>query len=463
MMQQKHFPNLLSKYNLRTTEFFKNLYGEPFILVPGQEEIFKIIYEPSILRGAITAITQYGKSEVASMALICAAVERKEKILIIAPSTEQASIIMTKVIEHLFDDPWITSTIEYSGRLERLRHETSKTRITFKNGSEIRILTADARTISREARGLMGFGATLVLVDESALIPDTLFSKILRMVGGVRNGKLIQLSNPFEENHFDRALHNPKYVRVQIDWRQALGEGRVTQEFLDEAKAEMPEMDWIVFYESRTPKKGLHNQVIPSDWVDLAVEQKLPPGEEEMHVGLDIARFGGDKTVYTKLRDGYVSQKLTEKLDNMEVVGWVRPFLDEDEPDSFNADVVGLGAGVVDRLSELDYDITPIDFGATPPDKDAAKTYANMRAYVYFCLRNLFKPVNGMSRISIPNDVDLIKELKAVTYGYTSERRIKLTSKDDLKKIMGRSPDKADSLALAAFSLTEDEPQMIIG
>ena len=116
----------VSKYNLRTQLYFKNIEGNPFVLTKGQEDIFRIVYEPDIKRGAVTAVTQYGKSEIASMALICAAVERKEKILIISPSIKQSSIIMGKVIEHFFDHPYLTGMIEYHGKLEQLRQERSK-------------------------------------------------------------------------------------------------------------------------------------------------------------------------------------------------------------------------------------------------------------------------------------------------------------------------------------------------
>src|SRR3990167_4962890 len=134
--------------------YFKDMYGNPFPMSSWQQETFRVIYEPSILRAAVKAITQYGKSEIASMALLAVAIERREKILIIAPSVKQAGIIMGKVIDHIFDHMFITGMIDYAttGSLERLKQERSKTRITFKNGSEIMILTAEASHVAKEAR-----------------------------------------------------------------------------------------------------------------------------------------------------------------------------------------------------------------------------------------------------------------------------------------------------------------------
>ena len=76
--------SLSNEYYFKCNEYFKDLYGNNFELTPGQQDIFKIIYEPSITRGAIKAVTQYGKSEVASMALISMLISRREKALLLA-------------------------------------------------------------------------------------------------------------------------------------------------------------------------------------------------------------------------------------------------------------------------------------------------------------------------------------------------------------------------------------------
>lgn len=451
--------------------YFNTVEGAPFELTDGQAEIWHLVYSPEILRAAIKAVTQYGKSETAAMALISLLIRRYEKVLIVAPSTDQAEIIMSKIIQHLFDQEDITTMIDYKGRLEQLRRERSKKRITFKNGSEVMILTADAREVSKEAKNLVGFGATFVLVDERPLIPDSMFSKILRMVGGVKDGKIVMFGNAFpDSDHFQRAfLPTSRYQHLTIGWRQAVAEGRFTKEFLDEAKEELSELDWDIFYEAEFPKSGSDNAVIPADWVLNAVDQKLDVGREEAtYSGLDVARFGRDKSVYINRKGPKVMRlEVTEKQDTMEVVGWVRGFLEDDEPEVLNVDVVGVGAGVVDRLLELDdimVEVNGINVGSSADEADDKERYFNLRAQIWFYMRELFKPgQDGKSQISIPNDPELIKELIEVKYKYSSEKKIKIESKDELKKRIKRSPDKGDALALAFYPLTEDEPAMTMG
>ena len=362
--------------------FFRNSKGDPFLITSGQEDIFRALYNPKILRVAVKASTQYGKSEIAAIALLMVAIDHKEKILIVAPSSKQAGIIMGKVIDHLFDHQYLTAMIDYSAlTIERLKQERSKSRITFKNGSEIMMLTAEASSVTKESKNLMGFGASYVLVDESSLIPDRLFSKILRMVGGVEDGKLVQLGNPFEHNHFGKIFDSHRYKKISIDWHQALAEKRVTQEFLDEASETMSRLEWRIFYDCKFPQGGTDDGLIPPNWIENAVNQKGCEGAYKQS-GLDVARFGRDKTIYIYRKGGVVERiEATEQMDTMEVVGWVREFLDQDVPDTHCTDIIGIGSGVHDRLLEVqtntswaEMDLVPINVGKASSNKEDRKS-----------------------------------------------------------------------------------------
>jgi hypothetical protein len=459
-------------YQQLVAGYFNDATGKPFKLTNGQADLFKLVYEPEYRRVGARCVTQYGKSDVTAMALDKIATEereRREKMLIVSPSEKQSGIIMGYVIQHLFDHECFRSSIEFHGSLERLRAERSKRRITFKGGSEIFILTAIARELSKEATNLMGFGATMVVVDERGLLPQSMYNKILRMVGGTQ-GKIVQLGNPFPGNGFERVFDNPRYETLTVDDKQALAEGRVTREFLDEARDEYggeDSIDYTIFYKCEFPKVGAENAVIPKNWIDLAVNQEGCEGEE-LHAGLDVARFGRDLSVYCLRKGGKVFPlKVMEKMDTMELVGWLRGILDDDEPESLKVDLIGIGAGVNDRLSELeeegkiDVGIEGVNVGASPSDVEAKEKFLNLRAEVFWNLRNWFKPnKKGRSRISIPDDAKLIKELSEIRYKYSSERKIKIEPKQDMKKRLGYSPDRADSLALAFYeggAITEDD------
>lgn len=447
-------------------------------LTQGQSDIFKLIYEPDYTRVVVRAVTQYGKSDTTSMAIIMAAVNRREKVLIVAPSEQQASIIMGDVIDHLFDHPYITQMMSYDrGSLERLKQERSKNRITLRNGSEIFVLTANVREVKREATNLMGFGASIVIIDESSLIPDTMFSKILRMVGGFKRGKIVQLGNPFERNHFYKAFYSDRYEKIIIDDKQALAEGRISQEMLDEAREEMSPLEYKIFYECEFPEGGSIDSLIPLDWINLAVNNSRVKPSGAKGAGLDVARFGNDKSILVKRTGNYVHPLLeNRKLDTMTLVGWAREHLDDEEDlDSLNIDAVGVGAGVYDRMDELadngdiDYEVFEISGGSSAigeyGGKPAKDKFVNLRAQIHWQLRDVFKPNDdGTSNVHIPDDAELKKQLSEIRYKFASDKRIKIEEKEEMKKRIGMSPDKADALGYCFFVPGEeiDEDDMII-
>ncbi len=108
-------------------------------------------------------------------------------------------------------------------------------------------------------------------------------------------------------------------------------------------------------------------------------------------------------------------------------------------------DTIGVGSGVMDRLEEKGYNA--IDANASMK-ADSNDTYINKRAEMYFLLRDFIRKGG-----KVPNDEELKEELLAIRYFYSkSNGKIQIQSKDEIKEIIGRSPDKADSVALHFFS-----------
>ena len=106
-------------------------------------------------------------------------------------------------------------------------------------------------------------------------------------------------------------------------------------------------------------------------------------------------------------------------------------------------DVPGVGGGVVDRLIELGLPITPYNGGEAPIDKER---FVNARAEDFWTLRELFEA----GEIDIDPDYDkLAAQLGSIKWTVDSRRRIKIESKDDMRKRGMPSPDRADTVAMA--------------
>lgn len=161
-------------------------------------------------------------------------------------------------------------------------------------------------------------------------------------------------------------------------------------------------------------------------------------------VGVDPARFGVDSTSISWRRGRKQTKKLRlHGLDTMEVAGRVAMIIRDDDPDMTFIDVGGLGAGVVDRLRELDFGdrITAVNFGerSIMPEK-----YVNMRAQMWGEMRDWLadRPCD------ILDDDVQHGDLVAPRSSYDSKQRLKLESKESMMNRGLPSPDDGDGLAL---------------
>lgn len=165
--------------------------------------------------------------------------------------------------------------------------------------------------------------------------------------------------------------------------------------------------------------------------------------EAPLIVGCDPARYGDDKTAIA-YRQGRNAPEITvhEKLDNMQVAGMLANLIDRAKPKKVFIDLGG-GAGIYDRLKELGYKdvVVGVNFGGSPDD---GKRYANKRVEMWANMKKWLEDQPA----KIPDDDALHADLIAPTYTFDSSGRLKLESKEDMRKRGVKSPDRADALAL---------------
>ena len=109
--------------------------------------------------------------------------------------------------------------LDQNTSLDRLRRERSRNHITFTSGGGIQTLTLDARNAKRSLEATLGFGGNRLILDESSLIDDPLYSTVKRMAGGYayRDTFLLEIGNPFYRNHFLRTWNQSNYKKIFID------------------------------------------------------------------------------------------------------------------------------------------------------------------------------------------------------------------------------------------------------
>jgi hypothetical protein len=160
---------------------------------------------------------------------------------------------------------------------------------------------------------------------------------------------------------------------------------------------------------------------------------------------LDVARFGDDESV-VGIRQGqmFVVRDRWREKDLMQTVSHMARLIDEEEPDAVFIDAVGLGAGVVDRLRQLGYEVEEVNGALKALDE---RKYFNRRMEMWDLMRTWLK--NG--GMIDAEDTGFADDLTAPEFGFDAKDRWQLESKDDMKARGLPSPDVGDALSMSFF------------
>lgn len=190
------------------------------------------------------------------------------------------------------------------------------------------------------------------------------------------------------------------------------------------------------------------NTLIRPAWIAAAQQRELPPSLP-YRLGVDVARFGTDKTIIVDRRGPRV--RVTKTIDispTTRTAGEViaeqrRILLETGTLPVAQVDTVGVGGGVADILREQGAAIVDMVAGASAQEP---KRFANARAEWYWQLRELFEA--GQIDLD-PQDDELAAQLANIRWELTSKGLIKIESKEDMADRGMPSPDRADALMLA--------------
>jgi phage terminase large subunit len=188
--------------------------------------------------------------------------------------------------------------------------------------------------------------------------------------------------------------------------------------------------------------------LIGAGLVDEAMQRvvDLPLGASEVW-GLDVARFGADSSVLVKRRGDVVREapRRWRNLDLMNLCGAIMHEWEETDsawrPALVVVDVIGLGAGVADRLHELGLPVLGLNVSETP---STGRRYVRLRDEVWDRTRAWLET----RRVSLPLDQGLRDALVAPRYSFSSDGRLRVESKDEMRRRGLASPDEGDAVCL---------------
>ena len=473
----KDDPIDLSPYRDDPLGFVKDILSDSGTPYAKQEELFNALVSDK-RRVSVVGCNSSGKDWAAARAILWWIETRpKAKVVVTGPTLRQVKEIVWKEL--------------------RAAHAAAKHRLSGK----VRVGEYDAGPdrvglciTSNSQHNLQGFHSPelMVIVTEAQGVKQPYFEALKRL----NPKKMLLLGNPlsltgeFYDSHHGKS---PLYERVAIsaydspnviEGRLDALPGLVTPEDIEEHR-----LDWgpdsplyIASVLGQFPE-ALEDSLTSRVHVDAAIQRwrresgapsagdlknprpsaggerersdarggdalLIPPSDgphlnQPWRMGVDVARFGNDKSVICLRRGDRVERIISfERKDTMRLADEVREIAETLRVPAVFVDETGVGGGVVDRLKQLRVPVIGVEGGGSAY---RPAQFADMRAEVFWEVARRLRD----GQMSLPPDDELAGQLLAQRYDISSAGRIHLESKATLRRQGVPSPDKADALALA--------------
>ena len=433
------FLKLMKRYRSDPVLFSREVIG----ISPDdwQCELLRAVADPEIRRVSCRSGHGVGKSTAVALAAVWHVLMRvPSKTVVTAPTSAQ-----------LFD----ACFAEMKNVAKRLKApfddllEIKSDRIELKSQPETTFISCrTSRQEQPEALAGVHADSVLLLADEASGISPNIFEAASGSMSG-HNATTVLTGNPTRNTGFFYDTHN----RLKDDWYtmhvSCVDSPRVADDFVEDMKKRYSEDSpaYHVRVLGNFPPSE-EDTVIPVALIDQAMNNDIKVHEDTPAIwGLDVARQGSDSSVLAK-RQGPIVHPLTvwRNLDLMQLTGAVKAEYDAiDNPAKRPVEIIvdsnGFGAGVLDRLRELDLPARGLNVSERALQKE---TYLNLRAELWFKIKSWLE---GMD-VKLPRDDALWAELAAPRYHFTSSGKMQVESKEAMKKRGVASPDRADAVAL---------------
>jgi hypothetical protein len=302
----------------------------------------------------------------------------------------------------------------------------------------------------------------MAVLDEAGGIPEPLWNSVLALATN-ENSRILAIGNPDDPNS-----HFAKICKPGSGWKVIKISAFETPNFTDEYVPEELAQDLVspLWVEDRRRDWGEGSPIwvakILGEFPDISDEYLITPAMIEAcrqndlpglvtgRYGLDVARMGVDKTVLYRNRGGVIRLAGSwGKADTMQTAGRVGIILGSHGVTRVPAtiDIIGLGAGVFDRLRERRFNVGPHQ-GSTRALNPAK--FKNRRSEVWWTFREQME--DGLIDLD-PDDDKLAADLGNIKWSVDSAGRIYVETKEDMKERGVPSPDHGDAAVLSTIEV----------
>jgi hypothetical protein len=357
--------------------------------------------------------------------------------------------------------PWLMQMFEWQAERIFCKESPENWFISARQWSK----TADS---AQQANTLAGLHAehTLVLIDEAGDMPAAVTEAADASLSTGKWNRILMAGNPtqtagplFEACTTHRHLwhvieitgdpDDPKRAtRIKVDW---------AREKIAQWGADNPWVLANVF--GKFPPVGSDKLFGPEE-CGKSAQLNLEDVAWKPHarvIGVDPARYGDDKATIFR-RQGRMTWRPKEfrNLDTVELANEVVKEIQDFGADATFVDITGMGVGVYDQLMHYGFQgrVFPVNFGENAQEKER---FENRRAEMYWRASRWVSKEGG----KLPYMPELFQELSAHSYWFGPKLRMCLTSKDDIKVLIQRSPDLADGFVLT-FAQLGIQPKIVV-
>lgn len=332
---------------------------------------------------------------------------------------------------------------QYAALLPNSRINEAELSVRLFNGATIRLYSLDSTAYDR-MRGIFLDGCT---IDEYADCDPRALDEVIRPALSDRQGWLTLIGTSKGRDAFwkayKRAIKDPQWFALKLP---ASLTGAIIPAELDDMQRSMGVNEYARELECSFEAEG-YDQLIPGWMVEEAIQREVPRDPAApVVIGLDVARFGDDRTVLV-VREGdrLVDGRIWKNRDLMVTAAETANIATRFKARMIYVDGIGVGGGVIDRLRHLGHtNVEDVNVARRASDD---RKFANLRAECYLRLRDWLRD-RGRIHPDFPFTKELEDDLTGVAYLYDQRGRMLIESKEELKKRGLPSPDTADALAL---------------
>jgi len=445
-LTQEQFNELIELWSTNHVLGIESLFGVS--LTDQQKQLINYADDQSA-RVAVASCTGSGKTAVLSMLTFLYLMILPDcRILITSPSFNQLNRVFLSELRK-----WHRKMPqEFQGMFDITR-ETVRYTNTKRYEQFASLVTASVE--SKES--LQGGHAEsyVILADEASGISEEAFDILLGTLSTGAGGRFIQVSNPVRSSGRFYQIFKADLGQWEKMHFSAFDSPNVNAEWIQEMEDTYGKDSDL--YRMRVlgqfPRVGVA-QFISADIVDETIENTLAPQSYcnfPKTMGVDVARFGDDQTVFI-IRQGpkLLDIRTFKGLDTMEVAVEVAGFQAIHSASAIFVDSIGVGAGVYDRCKDIGL---PVKEVIVSQRSSEPKVYANLRAQLWGNLRTWLENGADLPSYSRSKDVNLSAQLTAMEYCYNNKMQLQLLTKKELKRQGHPSPDIADALSLTFAEL----------